>query len=276
MVMRSRQPKADPGRAGMPALTSLLGVAGSPRYLDGLIDFVASLVPQDRVTVTRYSTRAPPEFLTHRNFDDALVRRYLDVYYPYDPFYGYWCARERAGVVPLRQFSSREFKQGRYIAEFLYQSVIRDEVGVLLDDGPHATLAVFLERSRRAFRSRDLKRLNQAFPLVQAVHAVHRRIWSPGTDRNYSAGETPRRVAATNGRPPAELWPDLTAREREIAALILAGHPSGAIADRLGISPGTVRIHRHNIYAKLDITAEREVFLQYIEFVSSSGRSISR
>ena len=170
--------------------------------------------------------------------------------------------------MPLRQFSSRELKQGLYIAEFLRQSAIRDEVGVLLDDGPHATLAVFLERSDRNFRKHDVGRLERAFPLLRAVHAVHRRLLSPAANHTYGVQEAPRRAAWSNGKLPAELWPDLTAREREITALILAGHPSSAIADRLHISAGTVRIHRHNIYAKLDITAEREVFLQYIDYVS--------
>jgi DNA-binding NarL/FixJ family response regulator len=45
----------------------------------------------------------------------------------------------------------------------------------------------------------------------------------------------------------------LTAREREIAMLVSDGQPNSAIADALGLSPGTVRIHLHNIYIKLDI-----------------------
>jgi DNA-binding CsgD family transcriptional regulator len=253
------------------ALIALLRTAGTPDHLEGLVDVIGGLVMHDRVTVTRYSTQAPPEFLTHRNFDDMLVKRYLEVYYPYDPFYAYWCENERAGVVPLRKFSSRELKQGLYIAEFLYQSAIRDEVGVLLDDGPNATLAVFLERSRRNFHRPDIEHLERAFPILQAVHDTHRRLSSPSLELGRTTGELPRKVGRSNGELPGELWPELTARERDIAALILAGHPTSAIAGRLGISTGTVRIHRHNIYAKLDITTEREVFLQYIEFVSRAG-----
>ena len=45
----------------------------------------------------------------------------------------------------------------------------------------------------------------------------------------------------------------LTAREREIARLVSEGQPNSAIADALGLSAGTVRIHLHNIYTKLDI-----------------------
>ena len=56
-------------------------------------------MPQDLVTVARYSTTQRPEFVSHRNFSDELVRKYLDVYYVYDPFYEYWRTSQRAGVV---------------------------------------------------------------------------------------------------------------------------------------------------------------------------------
>ena len=55
---------------------------------------------------------------------------------------------------------------------------------------------------------------------------------------------------------------------RELAQLILAGHPNSVIATKLGITPGPAKNHRHNIYNKLDITTEREMFLQYVESIS--------
>jgi DNA-binding CsgD family transcriptional regulator len=56
-------------------------------------------------------------------------------------------------------------------------------------------------------------------------------------------------------------------------ALVLAGHPPAGVAARLAISPGTVRIHRQRIYAKLDITSEREIFLQFIDFMAGDEPS---
>ena len=230
------------------------------------------------MTVTRYSTRAPPEFLTHRNFDDALVRRYLDVYYPYDPFYGYWCARERAGRRAAAAIFIARVQAGPLHCRV--PAINRSSAtkwGCCSTTDRMRPWRSFSSVRRRAFRSRDLERLESGLPpgAGRARGAQEDLVAGNRSQLLCRRDAAPSRPA-TNGRLPAELWPDLTAREREIAALILAGHPSGAIADRLRISPGTVRIHRHNIYAKLDITAEREVFLQYIEFVSSSGRSISR
>jgi DNA-binding CsgD family transcriptional regulator len=256
-------------RSFVPALVKSLGAVGTPTYLSSLVDFIGSLTPHDRVTVTRYSTRAPPEFLAHRNFSDKLAARYLEHYYPYDPFYAHWCDQQKPGVVPLRRFNNREFKQGLYIAEFLYESAICDEVGVLLDDGPCITLAIFLERSLKRFSGRDIERMELAFPSIAAVHALHRRLDAPRSDISTSDGTPPKPVHRPSRDLPTDLWSELTTRERDIIGLILAGYPSSGIADRLGITPGTVRIHKQSIYAKLDITTEREIFLQYIDFMAT-------
>lgn len=45
----------------------------------------------------------------------------------------------------------------------------------------------------------------------------------------------------------------LSAREREVLALLAGGRRSGEIAQALGISPGTVEAHRRNIMRKLDL-----------------------
>lgn len=64
---------------------------------------------------------------------------------------------------------------------------------------------------------------------------------------------------------PESLWPELSRRERELVQLILAGHPTAKIAERLSITVGTVKNHRRRIYEKLDITTERELFLQFFQ-----------
>ncbi|MDA7966420.1 helix-turn-helix transcriptional regulator [Ruegeria sp.] len=61
----------------------------------------------------------------------------------------------------------------------------------------------------------------------------------------------------------------LTAREFSICDLVLRGHPSTSISEKLGISLGTVKNHRKRIYRKLDITTERELFLLLINFIST-------
>lgn len=52
-----------------------------------------------------------------------------------------------------------------------------------------------------------------------------------------------------------QLFSQLTAREREVAALIIQGETSKQIAQVLSLSPRTVEAHRANIFAKLDVNS---------------------
>jgi DNA-binding NarL/FixJ family response regulator len=51
----------------------------------------------------------------------------------------------------------------------------------------------------------------------------------------------------------------LTPREIEVSRLAAAGLRSREIAARLGIAPGTVKLHLHSVYSKLDITTRVEL-----------------
>ena len=60
----------------------------------------------------------------------------------------------------------------------------------------------------------------------------------------------------------------LTPREQDIVRLIFLGNPTAKIADKLGLSINTVKNHKKRLYAKLDITTERELFLAFIDQTS--------
>jgi DNA-binding CsgD family transcriptional regulator len=243
------------------ALAAAIDGIGSDRHVDRLIDLVGALVPHDKVTVVRYSVSERPEFVSYRNYSDEMVAKYLATYYLYDPFYAQWREQQKAGVVRLAAPA-----RGPYIAEFLGESVITDEVGVLLEDGPGWCLGIFLDRSKGRFSTRDVERLEARFPVFAALHALDIKTRQPSfrrTDQPSVPGQDPRLATALGLTD--HLWPELSPREREIVRLILSGHPTAGIARKLRLSAGTVKNHRRNIYTKLDITTERELFLQYID-----------
>jgi DNA-binding NarL/FixJ family response regulator len=62
-------------------------------------------------------------------------------------------------------------------------------------------------------------------------------------------------ATAAAATPPSSL----TAREKEIAALIADGRSNKAIADELVISPATVARHVANIMAKLDFHSRAQI-----------------
>lgn len=248
-------------------LAAAIAAVGTDEHVDRLIDLIGTDVAHDLVTVTRYSATQTPEFVKHRRFSDVMVRRYLDIYHVFDPFYAHWRRERRLGVVPLRSLADDEVKRGQYMAGFLAQSEILDEVGVLLDDGGDWCLGIFLDRTqRRPFRDQEIALLAERLPVFASLHALDVRARHSGFRRTAApsgSGELPRKPSI-----PPSLWPELSQRERELVQYVLAGHPTATIADRLGITIGTTKNHRRRIYEKLDITAERELFLQFFDFMS--------
>jgi DNA-binding CsgD family transcriptional regulator len=57
----------------------------------------------------------------------------------------------------------------------------------------------------------------------------------------------------------------LTNRERQIAKLVITGHSSQSAADSLNISPGTERVHRAKLYAKLKLRSNSELFSYFLD-----------
>ena len=53
---------------------------------------------------------------------------------------------------------------------------------------------------------------------------------------------------------------NLTERECQVAQLVLKGHSGEAIALLLGVSLATVKSHRQNLYSKLNISTQQELF----------------
>ncbi len=61
---------------------------------------------------------------------------------------------------------------------------------------------------------------------------------------------------------PAEAFPELTAREREILNLIATGKNNQEIANNLYLSPKTVRNHISNIFTKLQVADRAQAIIR--------------
>jgi len=94
---------------------------------------------------------------------------------------------------------------------------------------------------------------------LQAIKVVHagEAIFSPTiAQRLMQYFGTPRRPS------PSQPFPELTEREREVLVLIAQGYTNQAIAERLVISPKTVRNHISSIFSKLQVTSRLEAILR--------------
>ena len=57
--------------------------------------------------------------------------------------------------------------------------------------------------------------------------------------------------------------PEITARQREVVALIAAGCSNEEVADRLGISPRTAKAHSDALRQKLGVPRRRQIPAAY-------------
>jgi DNA-binding NarL/FixJ family response regulator len=94
---------------------------------------------------------------------------------------------------------------------------------------------------------------------LQAIRVVSRgeAIFSPAI-----AGRMMQYFGAPRFPNMQEPFPELTDREREVLSLIAQGYTNQAIAERLVISPRTLRNHISSIFSKLQVTSRLEAILR--------------
>jgi DNA-binding NarL/FixJ family response regulator len=95
--------------------------------------------------------------------------------------------------------------------------------------------------------------------MLRAIRAVGRgeAIFSPAVaSRLIEFFSAPRPLA------PPLAFPELTEREREILGLIAQGHNNPTIADRLVLSPSTVRNYVSNIFGKLQVADRAQAIIR--------------
>ena len=94
---------------------------------------------------------------------------------------------------------------------------------------------------------------------VRAIHAISwgEAIFSPAIARRLM-----QYFGAPPPAAPAQVFPELTDREREVLNLIAQGYTNSAIAEHLVLSPKTVRNHVSNIFSKLQVAGRGEAIVR--------------
>jgi len=95
--------------------------------------------------------------------------------------------------------------------------------------------------SVRAIKAGAVEFLSKPFRDQELLDAIH-----AGIERDRVRRQAAAAVAELQQR-----FATLTEREREIMALVIAGHANKRIAVRLGVAEGTVKVHRGQIMRKM-------------------------
>jgi DNA-binding CsgD family transcriptional regulator len=73
-----------------------------------------------------------------------------------------------------------------------------------------------------------------------------------------NAVEWARRARGPRGRPPGG-WDSLTPTELKVVELVAQGLTNPQVAERVFVSPGTVKTHLAHIFSKLDVHSRAEL-----------------
>ncbi|MGY1620304.1 response regulator [Geodermatophilus sp. SYSU D00691] len=92
--------------------------------------------------------------------------------------------------------------------------------------------------------------------LVSAIRAVARG------EAVFDARVADRVLSHVGAVTAAQALPELTERERQVLALLAAGRPTAEIADRLQLSPKTVRNYLSSVFAKLQVADRAQAVLR--------------
>lgn len=218
-----------------------------------------------------YRKNSPPRILFNDwcNSRGLLdIQSYLNGPYREDPFYLLAAEAESDGLYRLNQIASSGFAQSTYYRDYYRHSGLMDEFNYLITLDGQTKVAISLCRTNGnpMFSSDEVELLKSISPVLEAAVVRHWRDLRPELI-DTDAGMLRKALAQAIGSFGKSL---LTDRECEVAQLILRGYSLKGAADLLGIAPATVKLHRRNLYAKLDVNSQAELFSLFIDAVSSA------
>lgn len=249
------------------SLADLIAALGQEGFALALRRALSLCAGFDSLMITRYRGTSEPVCLFH-DLDDvqAAISVSFHATGPFllDPFY-LACRDGRApGAYRLCDLVPASFLLSEYYRRFYRRVRIRDELGLLLPDGPEGWIILSLARGLRSpsFDAASLGRVRASLPPLAALVARH---WG-ASGRAGGAEVRPTRAQDLLGFLGGV---SLSPREAEIIHLVLQGHSSPTIAASLGLAEGTVKVHRRNAYAKLGISSQGELFSMATRYLVS-------
>ena len=193
------------------------------------------------------------------------VDDYQEGPYLLDPFFLAATGETQPGLWRLNEIAPDRFYQGEYFRSYYEQTGLAEEVGFLVRIHENLTIVISLMRKTRKFSKSEMKTLRDAWPIVEVTCRKHwRDTATEALEGNAFADNMIDRAFREIGEGV------LTPRECEVVELTLRGHSADALGALLGISSGTVRIHRKNIYSKLRIRSQGELFSVFISALTNS------
>ncbi|MGH8433359.1 MAG: helix-turn-helix transcriptional regulator [Pseudomonas sp.] len=257
-------------------LAQAFACVGEPDFPCHLAAALGRLMPIESMMISLECKGQPPQLLYQQGIPDehrdAIINRYFSRGYLLDPF----CLAVESGLAQgfyhLAEIAPDDFFNSEYYKSYYLKTGSAEDSYYIVDLGDHRKISVCLYQGLSAgrFTHEQLDLLRAVEPLVRAVIAQFARsglqrgtlVVDPLAVAQVPQANLNQQIQAAFMSFGCDL---LTEREREVAHLILRGHSVKSTARVVDISPETVRMHRKNLYAKLAIGSQAELFAQFID-----------
>jgi len=218
--------------------------------------------------VLRYPKGKNAKITHERLLADDVKSHHVDLYeegaYLLDPYYRAAIDNQLEGVFGVNEVAPAGFEESEYFNLYYQQAELLDEICFIFKAEHDALVSISLARRQgtQKFSQDDLALLKNIEPLVKSILLK----WSAGLDNDVVNLEQHLDCALKNFGSSL-----LTPKECEIVFLLLHGHSMKSVAERLNNSQETIKHHRKNIYSKLDIGSQSELFYLFIDSVRNSN-----
>ncbi len=247
-------------------ISAVIDAIGQKEFCALLADLCQISSGYDRTVITAYFPEHPPVEVYH-NLSAEESRKTMAPYFEYayflDPLYQYYCNTkgDQDVVVALSNVAPDAFEETQYYKTFYARISALDEVTLFIFFAKKACLSISLANQNHATNS--VENLQKLLPILGSVA---RRHWI-SLDPNSTQGTG--RMAAVLKKSFEQFGTSrLSQRESQIAQLVLQGLPTKVISNKLDVSPETVKVHRKNIYQKLEVASQGELFSMYMNAVA--------
>lgn len=252
-------------------LAALIDSVGQVTFPGRLVNTLKALVPFDDATVLVYPDTDLPE-VAYFEVPAHQQRSTLDIFvagaFLLDPFYLAAARDRRFGVFRLRDLAPKGFHDSEYYRTWYRNCGYQDECGFLLPNGDNGFINIALGRTgeRNRFSRGQVARLEAVYPVIATLCQKHwQRSGEPAPADSVNLRAQLHSALKAFG---SSL---LTEREAQVINLVLHGHSTRNIAEKLSISVETVKLHRKHAYAKLEISSQAELFYLFLDSLMSAG-----
>jgi len=255
-------------------LSQCIDSIGVEKFPLRLVDALKSLTDFDYLVVFAFHQSEKPLCLFDTFSPEkrvVFVDDYLKGPYLLDPFFKACGRKVDTGLYRLRDIAPDRFYQSEYYRSYYIQTGLSEEIcyTFYLPKGVAGAMSLMRSGESSRFSAREFRLLNSVAPIVASLAQRH---WQdvPAKFDAEAAIDEPHQDRALIENTVSTLFSQrITPRETQVVAQVLEGHSSDSIATNLGISVGTVRIHRRNIYAKLRISSQQELFSIFLKKITT-------